>query len=150
MRCGKDVQGVLKGIPPLLSPELLKVLAEMGHGDEIVIADANFPAASHAQRLIRCDGHSATDVLDAILTLLPLDAFAEKPAALMQKVPGHNVETPIWDRFREIIAAREGYEDPFEMVERFAFYERAKKAYAIVATGETALYGCIILKKGVL
>jgi L-fucose mutarotase len=141
---------VLKGIPKLISPELLKVLAEMGHGDEIVLADANFPAASHARLLIRCDGHPATEVLDAILTLFPLDTFVDKPAALMQKVPGHQVETPVWDRFREIIAARAGIEDPFEMVERFAFYERAKKAYAIVSTGETALYGNIILKKGVL
>ena len=141
---------MLKGIPPVLSPELLKILMEMGHGDEIVLADANFPAASHAQRLVRADGHSIPMLLDAILRLFPLDAYVDKPAALMQVVPGDPVETPIWRTYREIVEAQAGLTDGFEEVERFAFYERSKQAYAIVATGETALYANLILKKGVI
>lgn len=141
---------MLKGISPLLSPDLLKVLMEMGHGDEIVLADGNFPAASHAQRLVRLDGHSIPALLDAILQLFPLDAYVEKPAALMQLVPGDNVETPIWDQYKQIIRSHAGIDEPFEHVERFEFYERSRKAYAIVATGESALYANVILKKGVV
>lgn len=141
---------MLIGIPSIISPELLKVLMEMGHSDELVLADANFPAASHAQRLVRADGHSATDLLDAILQLFPLDQYVAKPAALMEVVPGDNVETPIWGEYESIIAYRTGRIEPFETMERFAFYERAKKAYAIVATGEGALYANLILKKGVI
>ena len=141
---------MLIGIPKLLSPELLKVLMEMGHGDELVLADGNFPAASHAQRLIRADGHDAPALLDAILQLMPLDPYVEKPAALMQVVPGDPVQTPIWETYREIIERRSGIAEPFEQVERFAFYERAKQAYAVVATGEGALYANVILKKGVV
>ena len=141
---------MLIGIPKLLSPELLKVLMEMGHGDEIVLADGNFPAASHAGKLIRCDGHGVPELLDAILALFPLDAYVDKPAALMGVVPGDPVDTPVWSRYREIVKARAGLDDPFEEVERFEFYERAKRAYAIVATGESALYANLILKKGVV
>jgi len=141
---------MLYGISPLISPELLKVLAEMGHGDEIVLADGNFPAASHTARLIRCDGHGVPVLLDAILKLFPLDPYVEHPAALMQVVPGDTAETPIWDEYRTIIESHTGIAEPFEQVERFAFYERAKKAYAIVATGEGALYANLILKKGVI
>lgn len=141
---------MLIGIPKLISPELLKVLMEMGHSDEIVLADGNFPAASHAQRLIRADGHGIPELLDAILKLFPLDPYVEKPAALMQVVPGDTVETPIWSTYGEIIEDRSGFPAPFEEVERFAFYERAKKAYAIIATGESALYANLILKKGVI
>ncbi|WP_080832954.1 L-fucose mutarotase [Cohnella massiliensis] len=141
---------MLYGISPLISPELLKVLMEMGHGDEIVIGDGNFPAASHAQRLIRCDGHGIPELLDAILRLFPLDPYVEKPVALMQVVPGDTVETPIWNEYLAVIRERVGLEAPFEEVERFAFYERAKKAYAVVATGESALYANVILKKGVV
>ncbi|RED61726.1 L-fucose mutarotase [Cohnella lupini] len=141
---------MLKGISSLISPELLKVLMEMGHSDEIVLADGNFPAASHAQRLIRADGHGIPELLDAVLQLFPLDPYVDKPAALMQVVPGDTVETPIWSTYGEIIEARSGFSAPFEEVERFAFYERAKKAYAIVATGEGALYANLILKKGVI
>lgn len=141
---------MLIGISKLISPELLKVLMEMGHGDEIVIADGNFPAASHAQRLIRCDGLDIPELLDGILRLLPLDSYVQHPAALMQVVPGDTVETPIWQQYNNIIAQRSNLNEPFEYVERFAFYERAKKAYAIVATGESALYANIILKKGVI
>ena len=141
---------MLKGIPSVISPELLKVLMEMGHGDEIVLGDGNFPAASHAQRLVRSDGIGIPVLLDAILKLLPLDTFVEKPAALMQVVPGDNAETPIWEEYRRIIEARTSLAEPFEQMERFAFYERAKKAYAIVASGESAIYANIILKKGVI
>ena len=141
---------MLIGIPKLISPELLKILMEMGHSDEIVLADGNFPGASHAQRFVRSDGHGIPELLDAILTLFPLDAYVDKPAALMQVVPGDTVETPIWERYRTIIKERTGICEPFAETERFAFYQRAKQAYAIVATGESALYANIILKKGVV
>ncbi len=140
---------MLKGIPAILPPELLKILMEMGHGDEIVIGDGNFPAASIAQRLVRCDGHNVPDVLDAIMQLFPLDTFVEKPVALMAVVPGDDYKPVIWDRYREIIR-RHGERDEIEFVERFAFYERTKRAYAVVATGEAARYANIILKMGVL
>lgn len=139
---------MLKGIPSILSPELLKILMEMGHGDELVIGDGNFPAASVAKRLTRLDGHGVPEILDAVLALLPLDTYVEAPVALMATTAGD--DTPeIWRTYREIVSRREG-EKPFEMVERFAFYERAKAAYAVVATGETAVYANIILKKGVV
>ncbi|NIK66776.1 MULTISPECIES: RbsD/FucU domain-containing protein [unclassified Paenibacillus] len=141
---------MLNGIPKIISPELLKILMEMGHSDEIVLADGNFPAVSHAQRLVRCDGHGVPELLDAIMQLFPLDQYVEKPAALMQVVPGDPAKTPIWDEYKAIITQRSGLEEPFEEVERFAFYERAKKAYAIVATGESAIYANLILKKGVI
>ncbi|KRE49621.1 L-fucose mutarotase [Paenibacillus sp. Soil522] len=141
---------MLIGISKLISPELLKVLSEMGHSDEIVLADGNFPAASHAERLIRADGHNVPELLDAILRLFPLDQYVAKPAALMQVVPGDTVQTPIWEQYRSIIEEHTGLSEPFEQVGRFAFYERAKKAYAIIATGESALYANLILKKGVI
>ncbi|HTP58965.1 MAG TPA: L-fucose mutarotase [Spirochaetia bacterium] len=141
---------MLKGISPILSPELLKVLAEMGHGDELVIADGNFPAVSMAQRLVRADGHGVAPLLDAILSLFPLDSFVPHPAALMSVVPGDQTKPTIWEEYRAIVRRHEkGFTD-FEMVERFAFYERTRKAYAVLATGEAALYANIILKKGVL
>jgi len=127
----------------------------MGHGDDIVIADGNFPAASVAantvsQKLIRMDGHGAAAVLEAILKVFPLDPYVEKPVRLMEVVPGDPVETPIWEDYRRVI---EESGEPFEgfgMVERSAFYEEAKGAYAIIATGESALYANIILKKGIV
>ena len=138
---------MLKGIPSILSPELLKTLMEMGHGDEIVIGDGNFPGTSTNPKCIRCDGHGTCELLEAILKLLPLDTY-EKPVYLMAKVPGDNVETPIWDEYAKIISPYTD-EKP-EEIERFAFYERAKKAYAVVMTSESALYANIILKKGVI
>nr|MDO8084437.1 L-fucose mutarotase [Candidatus Sigynarchaeum springense]MDO8119167.1 L-fucose mutarotase [Candidatus Sigynarchaeota archaeon] len=146
---------MLKNIPKILSPDLLKVLMEMGHGDEIVVADGNFPAASIARAtstriLIRADGHGVPDLLDAMLTLFPLDQYVEHPVTLMQVVPGDDVKPVIWERYREIIKKHEPTFLGFENMERFAFYERAKKAFAIVATGEPALYANIILKKGVV
>jgi len=141
---------MLKGIPSILSPELLKILMEMGHGDEIVIADGNFPAASIAQRLVRCDGHGIPELLDAILKLFPLDSYVDHPVALMEVVPGDPVKPVIWDEYKAIVKKYDEKAADFEHIERFAFYERAKKAYAVVATGEMALYANIILKKGVV
>ena len=138
---------MLKGIPKIISPELLKIMAEMGHGDEIVIGDGNFPGASMGQRLVRCDGHDAPALLEAMLKLFPLDTYA-KPVYLMEKVPGDTVETPIWDTYAELIAPYTD-EKP-EMIERFAFYEKAKAAYVVVATGEKARFANLILKKGVI
>lgn len=140
---------MLKNISPVISPELLKILMEMGHGDEIVIGDGNFPAASNAQRLVRLDGHGVCEILDAMLQFLPLDTYVEAPVGLMAVTPGDPIVPVIWDDYKKIIKEREG-DHKIEMVERFEFYERAKKAYAIVATGETALYANIILKKGVV
>jgi L-fucose mutarotase len=141
---------MLKGIPSILSPELLKILMEMGHGDEIVLADGNFPSASMAQRLVRCDGHSVPEILDAILKFYPLDTHVAAPVALMAKVPGKEVPTPIWEVYQQLVTKHEPDNEKMEFVERFAFYERSKKAYAVVATGEKALYANIILKKGVV
>ena len=141
---------MLKNIPPILSPQLLKVLAEMGHGDELVLADANFPAESMGKRVVRADGHGAPELLEAILTLFPIDTFQEDVVCLMEKVPGHDIEVPIWDTFRRIVKERAPEAPDFTMMERFAFYDRAKEAYAIVATGERALYANVILKKGVV
>ena len=140
---------MLKGISSILSPELLKIMMEMGHGDELVIGDGNFPAASNAQRLIRLDGHGVPEILDAMLQLFPLDTYVECPVGLMAVTPGDPTVPVIWEDYKKIIAKHEG-ERKIEMVERFDFYERARKAYAIVATGETALYANIILKKGVV
>ncbi len=141
---------MLKGIPKIISPELLKILMEMGHGNEIVIADGNFPAAAYAQRLIRCDGHNVPELLKAILTLFPLDTYVESPVSLMAVVPGDNTKPTRWDEFREIVKESFPQFKDFEFIERFAFYERAQKAYAIVASSDTALYANIILKKGVI
>jgi len=142
---------MLKGIPSILPPELLKILMEMGHGDEIVIGDGNFPAANYAKRLVRCDGHGVPELLDAILKLFPLDTFVENPVALMAVVPGDDTKPAIWDEYRSIIKKHdEKMDGKIEFMERFAFYERSKKAYAIIATGEKALYANIILKKGVV
>jgi len=141
---------MLKGIPGILSPDLLKVIMEMGHGDEIVIADGNFPSASIAQRLVRCDGHGTVPVLEAVLKLFPLDTYVDRAVALMAVTPGDKVQPVIWEQYRRsVIASGEPFRD-FEYVERFAFYERARKAYAVIATGESALYANIILKKGVI
>ena len=138
---------MLKNIPKIIPPELLKILCEMGHGDEIVIADGNFPSASIGQRVVYLTGNGAADVLEAVLELLPLDTYAN-PLYLMEVVKGDNVKTPIWDEYRAI--SKKYSDADFEFLERFEFYERAKKAYAVIATGEKALYANIILKKGVV
>ena len=141
---------MLKNIPKILSPELVKTLMEMGHGDEIVIADGNFPSETIGQRVIRCDGHGVPELLDAIMQLFPLDTYTEKPVMLMEVVPGDPVVPTIWDKYKEIINKYEPENCKIEMIERFAFYERAKAAFAVVATGEEAIYANIILKKGVV
>lgn len=144
---------MLKGIPVVLSPELLKILCEMGHSDRIVIADGNFPAESMGKnaKVVRLDGHGTCEILDAILTLFPLDTYVDHPMNLMQVMPGDDVETPIWDEYRTIV---EKHDDrgsaAIGNIERFAFYEEAKTAYAIIATGEKALYANIMLQKGVV
>ena len=141
---------MLKHVPPVISPELMHTMMEMGHGDELVIADGNFPAETCAQRLVRADGHGVPVLLEAILKFFPLDVYVEKPVALMQIVPGDPVKPTIWEEYRKILkASGEPFTD-FENVERFAFYERAKDAFAVVATSEAALYANIILKKGVV
>lgn len=141
---------MLKGISHVISPELLKILMEMGHADEIVLGDANFPAASHAQRLVRADGHGIPALLNAIMPLFPLDTYVESPVALMAVTPGDTVATPIWNEYREIVKQFHAVPVQFDEVERFSFYERAKNAYVVVSTGEKALYANIILKKGVV
>jgi L-fucose mutarotase len=141
---------MLKSISPLLSPELLKILQEMGHGDELVIGDANFPAQSMGQRCVRADGQGGVALLNAILDLLPLDTFVDAPVTLMQVVPGTmDADPPIWKEFRSAVEAHQPGTKMAE-IERFQFYDRARKAYCCVATGERALYACVILKKGVL
>lgn len=144
---------MLKGIPKILSPELLKVLCEMGHSDRLVIADGNFPSESMGKnaKVIRCDGHGVPELLEAILTVFPLDTYVETPVSLMQVMPGDNAETPIWDEYKEIISKYdERGEKAIGQIERFAFYDEAKTAYAIIATGESALYANIMLQKGVV
>ena len=144
---------MLKGIPKILSPELLKVLCEMGHSDRLVIADGNFPSESMGKnaKVIRCDGHGVPELLEAILTVFPLDTYVEAPVSLMQVMPGDNVETPIWDEYKEIISKYdERGEKAIGQTERFAFYDEAKTAYAIIATSESALYANIMLQKGVV
>ena len=143
---------MLKGVPSVLSPQLHKVLAEMGHGDEIVIADGNFPAESMGKNavVVRADGHGVPEILDAVLQMMPLDQYVPHPAALMEVVPGDKCIPVIWNQYRSILEKRREDPSAVEMMERFAFYERAKKAYAIVATGETAIYANILLKKGVV
>lgn len=144
---------MLKGIPKILSPELLKVLCEMGHSDRIVIADGNFPAESMGKNciVIRMDGHGVPEILDAVLQLFPLDTYVEDPVRLMEVMPGDPARTPIWDTYKEIIARYDGRgSGAVGYVERFAFYEQAKTAYAIIATGESAVYANVMLQKGVI
>lgn len=144
---------MLKRISPIISPELLKALAQMGHGDELIIADGNFPCHSVGKNaiVIRADGHGVPELLDAIMELIPLDTYTEKPVGLMEVVPGDTCGTPeIWQAYEEILAKHEPEHHSVEFIERFAFYERAKSAYLIIATGEKAIYANILLKKGVV
>ena len=141
---------MLKTLDPILSPDLLQVLRAMGHGDELAIVDANFPADTMAQRLVRLDGISATRVLDAVLSLMPLDDFVPEAALRMEVVGDPTSEQPIFAEFRSLVAKHEGPSAKLGQIERFAFYDRVKQAYAVVATGEARLYGNILLKKGVI
>lgn len=144
---------MLKNIPAILSPELLKVLCEMGHSDKIVIADGNFPAESLGKNgiVIRMDGHGVPEILDAVLKLFPLDEYVEHPLELMEVMKGDSVETPIWEQYKEILGRYDKRgEKAVGYVEHFEFYEKAKNAYAVIATGETALYANVMLQKGVV
>lgn len=144
---------MLKGIPRILSPELLKVLCEMGHSDRLVIADGNFPAESMGKEaiIIRMDGHGTLEVLEAILQVFPLDTYVEKPVNLMEVMLGDSVKTPIWKTYEEIVCRHdERGAGIIGQIERFAFYEKTRKVYAIIATGETSLYANIMLQKGVV
>lgn len=145
----KEGASMLRGISPLISPELLSVLSEMGHGDEIVLADANFPTENYGQRAIRADGIGAAALLEAILPLFPLDQYDPSNFVLMEVVPGDSYEPVIWQDFLKVLKRFEP-EAQVEHMERFAYYERAKKAYAIIASGEMAQYANVILKKGVV
>ena len=139
---------MLKGVNKLVSPELLKILCEMGHGDEIVIADGNFPSANYGQRVVRADGIGGVEMLQAVLSLIPLDTYARENFLLMQTTQGDPPPT-IWDEYFTVAKANDDNLRAGNL-ERFAFYERAKQAYAVIATGEGAVYANIIIKKGVI
>lgn len=144
---------MLKGIPEILSPELLKVLCEMGHSDCLVIADGNFPVMSMGKNahIIRMDGHGVPEILDAILRVFPLDTYIEKPVNLMEVMPGDDVQTPIWDVYKKTVEKYdERGKNAIGEIERFNFYEETKTAYAVIATSEKALYANIMLQKGVV
>ena len=141
---------MLKHLSRLHTPDLLHTLASMGHGDDLVIVDAHFPAVSMAQRLVRLDGVDAPAALEACLRLIPLDTFVDDPA-LRIEVVGNPDEIPeVQKEFQKVIDQEEGKHVPLVKIERYAFYERAKKAYAIVSTGELRPYGCVLIKKGVV
>lgn len=143
---------MLRGIPNCLSPELLKVIAEMGHGDVLVIGDAFYPSASSARHsmLVRADGVRAPEILDAVLRFFPLDRSVEKPVLIMDKQEcDKDIPTPIWEEYREVVRRYDDRgDDCVGMIGRFDFYKAAEKAYAVVATGETSLYGCMMIQKG--
>lgn len=140
---------MLKNIPKILSPDLIKILMEMGHGDEIAIVDANFPATNYAKRLIRCDGIGGENILKAILKLFPLDSYSENQVTLMNVVKGDTYKPTIWASYKNILE-KSGNDCSIEYMDRYDFYERTKDAFAIIATGEEALYANIILKKGII
>jgi L-fucose mutarotase len=146
---------MLKGIPKILSPELLKVLCEMGHSDRIVIADGNFPSETMGKdaKVIRCDGHGVPELLDAILTVFPLDSYVDQPVTLMELMDCDKgkIATPIWDEYRAIVAKHdERGAKAVGNIDRFEFYDEAKKCYAIIATGEGAVYANVMIQKGVV
>lgn len=144
---------MLKGIPQIISPELLKVLCEMGHGDRLVIADGNYPAQSMGKNsiVIRCDGHGVPELLSAILKLFPLDPYTANPATLMKVPEDANVQTPIWEQYKDIISMNDSRgAGTIGFIDNISFYEQSKTAYAIIATGEKALYANIMLQKGVV
>jgi L-fucose mutarotase len=140
---------MLKGIHPALSPDLLKVMAEMGHGDEIVLADAHFPGHSMNSRVVRADGLGVGTLLEAILPLFPLDSYAA-PLVMMAAVPGDQLDPAVERHYMEVVRRHYSQADIPQRIDRFAFYDRAKSAYAVVMSGETAKYGNLILKKGVV
>jgi L-fucose mutarotase len=141
---------MLKNLDPILSPDLLAALRAMGHGDEIAIVDANYPSASSGRPLIRLDGLTTTRVLDAVLSVMPLDEFVPCAALRMQVVDDPTAEMPIFAEFRDLLARHEPRMARLDSIERFAFYERVKQAFAVIVTGERRLYGNILLKKGII
>jgi L-fucose mutarotase len=141
---------MLRGIDPILSPDLLRILRAMGHGDEIVVADANFPGEANAKRLVRLDGIDAPRVVRAVLSVMPLDSFVDDPALSMAPVDDAVRIPPVVSLFQEVIDEVADHPARIMPVERFAFYERARAAFAVVITGEGRHYGNLILKKGVL
>lgn len=140
---------MLRGISPLLSPDLLATLHRMGHGDELVLADAHFPGERLGRQVIRADGLRVADLLDAILPLLVLDAHDDAPVLMMDAVHGDALDPAVEARYRAAVDRHAPDTPPFARLERFAFYDRARAAFAIVMTGETATYGNVILRKGV-
>lgn len=140
---------MLKGISPLISPELLGLLARMGHGDEIILADAHFPGESFNKNVIRADGLGIADLLGAILPLFELDSYVDHPLVMMAAVKGDSLDPNVESSYLESIQKTNPNTAPIERIDRFEFYERAKQAFAVVMTGETAKYGNILLKKGV-
>jgi L-fucose mutarotase len=141
---------VLKGIDPVLTPELLHVLASMGHGDELVLVDRNFPAVSVGRRVVRLDGCDLPRAARAILSLFPVDTFIDRPLAAMAMVDTPDVVPDVQQDVFALVEAAEGRQVGVERVERFAFYERAKQAFAVVTTTEDRPYGCVVLTKGVV
>jgi L-fucose mutarotase len=141
---------MLKNIPPILSPDLMHVLMSMGHGDSIVLADGNFPAAANARRLVRVDGHGVPEVLRAVMQFFPLDTYTTEPAVVMEVLPGDDVEPTIWQEYQGILSGAEGREVELTEMERHEFYAAARDAFAVVATSETALYANLLLVKGVV
>ena len=140
---------MLIGISPLISPELLSILHRMGHGDEIVLADAHFPGETHAKRILRADGLKIPPLLDAILPLFVLDGYVDSPLIMMAAVPGDQLDPTVESSYREMVDRHWPATPPIQHIDRFDFYDRARQAFAILMTGETAKYGNIILKKGV-
>ena len=140
---------MLIGISPLIGPDLLALLHRMGHGDEVVLADAHFPGESIGQRVLRADGLRIAPLLDGILPLLALDAYVDHPVMMMAVVAGDTADPAVAASYRTVIDKHWPQTPPIQHLERFAFYERARTAFAVVMTGETAKYGNIILKKGV-
>ncbi|MEI8122865.1 MAG: L-fucose mutarotase [bacterium] len=140
---------MLKGLSPLLSPDLLSVLSRMGHGDEIVLADAHFPGETYGKRMIRADGLGVAALIDAILPVFELDGYVESPLIMMSAVPGDTLDPKVGKMYRAAVDRHAPKTPPIIRIDRFAFYGRAKDAFAVVMTGETAKYGNIILKKGV-
>src|ERR1044071_4989599 len=140
---------MLIGISPLISPDLLAILHRMGHGDEIVLADAHFPGETYGKRVLRADGLKIPDLLNAILPLFALDTYVESPLIMMDAVLGDQLDPAVEASYRQAINKRWSDTPPIQRIDRFDFYERAKQAFAVVMTGETAKYGNIILKKGV-
>jgi len=140
---------MLKGISPLISPDLLAVLSRMGHGDEIILSDAHFPAESFNEHVLRADGLRIPDLLEAILPLFELDAYVPAPLTMMAAVEGDQLDPTVEASYLEAIHKTNPDVAPIERIDRFDFYERARSAFAVVVTGETAKYGNILLKKGV-